>query len=160
MNGRGPALAIACALGAGAVHAESLVLEMGKTVLLACTTHAVVVAPEAASTNGTFRITLSAKDQTGADRTGTWSVADVTVAHTGSLAARFKDLCAAGCPLNAPTGKPLELWAPVRAGLGSQPAGSALTLAALKPDTMKFSASTFIDKEVAALEQGECTVAP
>ena len=66
MNTAWPALAIACALSATRLHAEPLLLETGKPLLLACTTHAVVVAPEAASTNGTFRITLEAKEQSGA----------------------------------------------------------------------------------------------
>ena len=160
MNGGRQALAILCAVSATGLHADPLTLETGKPIILACTTHAVVVAPEAASTNGTFRITLTTRDQTGADHTGTWSVADVTAAHTGSLAARFKEVCAPGCPLNASDGKPIELWAPSRAALGSLPAGTTLTVAALKPDTLKLSASTFIDKDVAALEQGECKRAP
>lgn len=160
MNAAWPALAIACALSATGLHAEPLLLETGKPLLLACTTHAVVVAPEAASTNGTFRITLEAKEQSGAVGSGTWSVADVSAAHAGSLATRFKEICAAGCPLILPDGKPAELWAPVRAAVGTVPAGQALMLATVKRDTSMLAASTFIDKDIAALEQGECQVAP
>jgi hypothetical protein len=147
-------LALAAYLMAQAAAAEPLQLEAGRPVLLACTTHAVVVAPEAASTNGTFRIKLEAKDQA-----SSWSVADVSAAHTGSLAARYKDACPSGCPLLVTQGKPLELWAPLRVAPASMPAGQPLTLTTLKPETLKLSASTFIDNAIAALEQGECKVA-
>ena len=137
------------------VRAEPIVLTVGKPVDLACETQSVVVAPEAATTKGTVRVRLEAKD----GASGIWSVLDLAAAHTASFAARHKDGCGAGCALAITAGKPLELWAPKRAAPGSLPGGAALTLATIDLTTLKLRASTFLDQDIAALEQGECKVA-
>ena len=144
--------------------ADPLTLESGKPVILVCETHSTVVAPEAASTKGALRVRLEVKDETAPDpakpdRTGTWSVVDLAASHTASFAARLKDACAPGCPLYlAKGGVAPELWAPKRAALGTLAPGEPLTVAAIDAMTLKLRASTFIDKDIAALEQGECRV--
>ena len=139
--------------------AEPLTFEPGKPIILACETQSTVVAPEAASTKGALRVRLEVRDAASADRTGTWSVVDLAVSHSASFAARLKDACASGCPLYlAKGGVSPELWAPKRAALGTLAPGEPLTVAAIDPATLKLRASTFIDKEIAALEQGECKV--
>ena len=149
--------------------ADPLTLESGKPVILVCETQSTVVAPEAASTKGALRVRLEVKDETvpdvtkpdpaKPDRTGTWSVVDLAASHTASFAARLKDACAPGCPLYlAKGGVAPELWAPKRAALGTLAPGEPLTVAAIDAMTLKLRASTFIDKDIAALEQGECRV--
>ena len=137
-------------------NADQLALAIGKPVDLSCETQSVVVAPEAATTKGSVRVRLEAKD----GASGSWSVLDLAAAHTASFAARHKDVCGAGCAISITPGKPLELWAPQRAAPGTLPGGTALTLATIDLSTLKLRASTFLDKDIAALEQGECKVVP
>jgi hypothetical protein len=139
-----------------AALADPLVLAAGKPVDMSCDTQSVVVAPDAATSKGTFRIRLEAKDSA----SGLWSLIDMAQAHTSSFVARQKDTCAQGCLLAITAEKPFELWAPKRAAPGSLLATEPLTVATLDPVTLKLRASTFLDKDVAALEQGECKVVP
>jgi hypothetical protein len=158
-------LALAAVLAAtglltAAATAAPLAFELGKPLTLACQTHSTVVAPTAASTIGKLRLRLEAKDTNGSDRTGSWSVIDHDTAHTASLAARLKDGCATSCILHLGNAAAPELWAPKRAALGAVGVGEPLTVAVIDPLTLKLRASTFIDKEIAALEQGDCTLEP
>lgn len=136
---------------------DPLVLATGKPIELDCDSQAVVVAPEAATTKGTLRVRLEAKEPLD---TSSWTVADIAIAHTGSFAARHKGGCAGGCTLTVAKDGPFELWAPKRVSPGAMAPGEALSVATIDPATLKLRASTFIDKDIAALEQGECKVVP
>lgn len=143
---------------AGAVTAAGLALDAGKPVVLSCETQSVVVAPEAATTKGTIRVQLT--PVTAPSPGGTWATAEAAAQHTASFAGRHKAACAGGCEFAVVKGTSFELWAPKKAAPGSLGAGEALTVAVIDGETMKLRASTFIDKEIAALEHGTCSVVP
>jgi hypothetical protein len=143
---------------AGPVAGAGLSLDAGKPVVLSCETQSVVVAPEAATTKGTIQVRLSAV--AGASVGGTWAAGDVASQHTASFAGRHKTVCANGCEFAVVKGTSFELWAPKKAAPGSLGAGEPLTVVVIDGETLKLKASTFIDKEIAALEQGTCSVVP
>ncbi|MEQ1697573.1 MAG: hypothetical protein ABL901_17200 [Hyphomicrobiaceae bacterium] len=143
---------------AGPVLAAGLSLDTGKAVVLSCETQSVVVAPEAATTKGTIQVRLTAV--AGATSGGTWATAEVATQHSASFAGRHRALCVDGCEFALVKGTSFELWAPKKAAPGSLGAGVALTVAVIDGATMKLRASTFIDKEIAALEHGTCSVVP
>ena len=142
----------------GPVAAATLSLDAGKPIVLSCETQSVVVAPEAATTKGSIQVRLTAV--AGASMGGTWATAEVAPQHTASFAGRHKAVCATGCEFALVKGTSFELWAPKKAAPGSLGAGEALTVAVIDGETLKLRASTFIDKEIAALEQGTCAVVP
>jgi len=135
---------------------------------LICETQATEVAPDARVSSGRIVLTLTAAAATLADgnpttatapdgATGRWTPSDIASGHDASLAARHRETCKAGCPVHGGVdGKPLELWAPRRAALDTAPAGERLTIAVVEVASGKFRASTFIDRQIAALEQGTC----
>lgn len=149
---------VAGVVGLSMPAVAGLSLEAGKPVVLLCETQSVVVAPEAATTKGTIQVRLTAV--AGATTSGTWAAGEVATQHTASFAGRHKTVCADGCEFALVKGTSFELWAPKKAALGSLGAGEALTVAVIDGETLKLKASTFIDKEIAALEQGTCTVVP
>lgn len=154
-----PAFVLAACVTGWAVPAMAgLSLDAGKPVVLSCETQAVVVAPEAATTKGTIQVRLTAV--AGASVGGTWATGDVAPQHTGSFAGRHKASCSIGCEFALVKGTSFELWAPKKAAPAAMGAGEALTVAVIDGETLKLRASTFIDKEIAALEQGMCTVQP
>jgi hypothetical protein len=144
-------------LTSSAAGAEPMSLQAGKPAVISCETSAVVVAPEAASTRGLVRMRLEAH---AGDATGQWTITDIAATHTASFAARHKEVCASGCALIIAPGVPVQLWAPGRVAPASIAAGAPLTIATLDPATFKLKASTIIDNAIAALEQGECKIAP
>ena len=153
-------LALACQLIAAApvaVLAEPLKFEPGKPLTISCETQAVVVAPEAATTKGVLRLRLDPKEPGTAS---VWSVLDLDAAHSSSFAARHREGCATGCPLENVTGPKVELWAPKKALPAAQPATESLTIATLDISTLQLRASTFLANDIAALEQGTCAVVP
>lgn len=125
-------------------------------VFWTCETHAVVVAPEAASSKGMFKLRTTATSGDG----GTWTLLERAPSHTGSFTARHGDCekgeCAYSAAVNATR---LELWAPRKVAPASLPKGEPLTVATLDLTTGKLRASSFIDNAIAALEQGTCKAA-
>ena len=142
----------------GSSLAAGLSLDANKPVVLSCETQSVVVAPEAATTKGTIQVRLSAV--AGARVGGTWASGEVAAQHSASFARRHKAVCDGGCEFAVVKGTSFELWAPKKAAPGTLGAGEALTVAVIDGETLKLKASTFIDKEIAALEQGTCSVVP
>lgn len=157
MNCRSLAL-VACVAGWANPAVAGLSLDADKPVVLSCETQAVVVAPEAATTKGTIQVRLTAV--AGASVGGTWAATEVATQHTGSFAGRHKAVCANGCEFALVKGTSFELWAPKKAAPAAMGVGEALTVAVIDGETLKLRASTFIDKEIAALEQGTCVVVP
>lgn len=144
----------------GPVHATPLTIEANKPLELTCDTQSVVVAPEAATTKGRIRLRLEAKPaEQGSGLIGTWSVLDQAAEHTASFASHHKAACAVACELELTKATAFQLWAPKRAAPGTLATGSELTVAVIDTQTLKLRASTFIDKDIAALEQGDCRVA-
>jgi hypothetical protein len=144
-------------LGSAALSANPL------PTTLICETQATEVAPDARVSSGRFVVTLAAADGNTSTATppdgatGRWTPSDIAGGHDASLAARHRENCKAGCPVHGGIdGKPLELWAPRRAALDTAPAGERLTVAVVELASGKFRASTFIDRQIAALEQGTC----
>ncbi len=149
---------VASVAGCAEPGVAGLSLDAGKPVLLSCETQSVVVAPEAATTKGTIQVRLTAA--TGTSVGGTWASGDVASQHTASFARRHKAVCETGCEFAVVKGTSFELWAPKKAAPAAMGPGEALTVAVIDGETLKLKASTFIDKEIAALEQGTCTVVP
>jgi hypothetical protein len=143
---------------------DALAMVAGTPLELSCDTKSVVVAPEAKTTTGTVRLRLELKASSTGDGslTGAWAIIETTPAHTASFAAQQAIACKDGCPLTAtaPAGpdKPMriELWAPRRAAIDGISPNVPLTVAALDTGARTLRVSTFLDKQIAALEQGEC----
>ena len=158
MNAHALALVAGVVGWAVPIAAAGLSLDAGKSIVLSCETQSVVVAPEAATTKGTIQVRLTAA--AGISVGGTWATAEVASQHTASFAGRHKAVCANGCEFAVVKGTSFELWAPKKAAPAAMGAGEALTVAVIDGETLKLRASTFIDKEIAALEQGTCSLVP
>ena len=117
-----------------------------------CETHSVVVAPEAASSKGTFKLRTTPESGTA----GTWAALELAESHKGSFVARYP-VCATACAYTATVNATrLELWAPKKVAPASLPAGEPMSVATLDLTTGSLRVSTFIDNAIAALEQGTC----
>lgn len=124
-------------------------------VVWVCETHAVVVAPEAASSKGKFKLRTTAETP----EAGSWAVFDRDAIHSGSFAARHGDCESGGCAYTlAANATRYELWAPRKVAPALLPKGDPLTVATLDLTTGRLRASSFIDNAIAALEQGTCKV--
>jgi hypothetical protein len=154
--------AFALSATAAPCSADPLKLEPGKPAEIACDTKSVVVATDAANaTSGNIRLKLEVvQGGDAAKPAGTWSVIAVDAAHKGSFAAREKEACAKGCPLAVGPDGAVQIWAPGPKALASLADGEALLLAVIKPATLALRASTFRGKDIEALEEGTCRVAP
>lgn len=143
---------------------EPLKLAINQPVEISCETKSVAVAPEAKTSAGMMRLKLEAKEASSTSVTGTWSILDKSAQHGASFAQLQAAPCKDGCPLHAlipaaSTDKTsVELWAPQRATLDGVPATTLLTVAALDLKTMSVRISSFLDKQIAVLEQGDCKV--
>lgn len=136
-------------------------LQVAKPVQIDCQTKSVVVADNAAdATNGTLKLTLLLKDETGTPATGAWRIADVGPLHRGSLGTHEAKTCAQACPLRVAGDGNLELWSPAPKGVDQLAAGERLLLAVIKADTLALRATTFSGKDIEALEEGLCRIVP
>ncbi len=134
-----------------AASANSALARTPQVTTWTCQTQSVVVAPEAASSKGAFRMTTTLSDTLDS---GSFSIADPDASHTASFAARH--LCRASCELLVAKYPALELWLPSKQAPTAMPTGQPLTVAVLDTATGKLRASTIIDNAIAALEQGTC----
>jgi hypothetical protein len=162
--------AAALALGTLAAKAqepskqEAVKLVINQPVEISCDTKSVAVAPEAKTSAGRVRLKLEPKEASATSITGTWSIQESSPQHAASFAQLQADPCKDGCPLHAlipaaSTDKTsVELWAPQRATLDGVPATTLLTVAALDMKAMTVRISSFLDKQIAVLEQGDCRV--
>jgi hypothetical protein len=143
---------------------EPLKLAINQPVEISCETKSVAVAPEAKTSAGKVRLKLEPKEASATSITGTWSIQESSPQHAASFAQLQASACKDGCPLHAllpgaSTDKSnVELWAPQRATLDGVPATTLLTVAALDLKAMTVRISSFLDKQIAVLEQGECRV--
>jgi hypothetical protein len=143
---------------------EPLKLAINQPIEISCETKSVAVAPEAKTSAGTMRLKLEPKEASSTSITGTWSILESSAQHAASFAQLQAAPCKDGCPLHglilaASTDKSsVELWAPQRATLDGVPATTLLTVAALDLKTMSVRISSFLDKQIAVLEQGDCKV--
>lgn len=138
------------------LHAEPLKLEPGKSIEITCDTRAVVVATDAAAaTAGAIRLKLDVAAGEKAEK-GTWSVVSADDAHKGSLAQRHKETCAKGCPFDLSGKGEFQLWAPEPKTIDKLGDKDTLTVAVIKPDNSEIRASTFVGREIEALESGAC----
>lgn len=161
------AFAVAVGLGAvasPALSADPLTLESGQPIEIRCETQATQVAPEAKISAGALKIRVerkpSAPDAVPA-AAGTWTPLDRDPGHDGSLAERHREACKSGCPLYVGLdNKGLELWFPRRSTLDRMAPGELLTIAVIDATTLKLKASTFLDQQIASLEQGDCQRLP
>jgi hypothetical protein len=139
----------------------ALKLIVSKPVALDCQTKSVVVAENAANaTNGPLKLTLVLKDETTKPATGSWRIASVGPVHTGSLGVHEAKTCADSCPLRIAGDGNIELWSPAPKGFDQLAAGEKLLLAVIKAETLALRATTFSGKEIEALEEGTCRIAP
>ncbi len=154
-----PAAAVATEPGKSDPPPATLKLVVSKPVALDCQTKAVVVAENAANaTNGELMLTLLLKDDTAQPATGSWRIAAVGPAHTGSLGVREAKTCAESCPLRIAVDGNIELWSPAPKGVDQLAAGEMLLLAVVKADTLALRATTFSGKEIESLEEGTCRI--
>lgn len=143
---------------------ELLRLSVNQTIEISCETKSVAVAPEAKTSAGTLRIKLEPKEASSSSIMGTWFILEASPQHAASFAQLQATPCKDGCPLHAliPTASTdktsVELWAPQRATLDGVPAATLLTVAALDLKAMTLRVSSFLDKQIAVLEQGDCRV--
>jgi hypothetical protein len=162
------ALAVALASWFAPASADpALNLTIATPLDITCETKAVAVAPEAKTTAGTLRVRLNRTDDgTTGTMVGTWTVIETATRHSASFAALQSMACKDGCPLgttpqaDARPPVKVELWAPRRATLDGISPNVALTVAALDLTAMTLRVSTFLDKQIAALEQGDCRISP
>jgi hypothetical protein len=138
---------------------EPLALEVGKSFEIVCTTKAVNVAEEAKVSEGALRLKLESKSATGSD-SGSWSVVSVDATHPASFAFIQRESCATGCPLDLATERGPTLWGPVKTMPDKLEGGKSLSLAAIDAKTWQIRISTYRDRQIASLEQGECKKAP
>ena len=159
MNGRSLAVAafvgltmfVAADAGRGTEATEPRV-GIPPPVAWVCETHAVVVAPEAASSKGVFKLRTTPES----GEAGVWVSSDLQEAHKGSFLALHPG-CAKGCAYSVTANATrLELWAPKKVAPSGMPKGEPMTVATLDLTTGKLRASSFIDNAIAALEQGTC----
>ncbi|MEW5962599.1 MAG: hypothetical protein AB1749_03470 [Pseudomonadota bacterium] len=155
-----PVLAILApaAAWAGTPAAPSpLVLEPGRAVEISCEGKAVVVATGAPqATTGRLRLSLLAAEP----QRGTWRIVSVDPGHAGSLGAREAKACAEGCPLVVSGTDQIQLWSPAPKGLDQLAEKEMLLIAVLKTATLDLRATSFNGKQIEALEEGRCEVAP
>jgi hypothetical protein len=143
---------------------ERLKLSVSEPIEITCETKSVAVAPEAKTSAGSLRLKLLPKDASATSVTGTWSILDASSQHAASFALLQATPCKEGCPLHALTPPSstdktsVELWAPQRATLDGVPATTLLTVAALDLKALTLRVSSFLDKQIAVLEQGDCKV--
>jgi hypothetical protein len=150
-------LAPATAMAEAPAAAGLLVLEPGKAVEIACEAKAVVVATDAPqATTGRLRLSLLA----GEPQRGTWRIVSVDAGHAGSLGHREAKSCAAGCPLVLAGGDQIQLWSPAPKALDQLADQEMLLIAVVKTATLDLRATTFNGKQIEALEEGRCEVAP
>ena len=159
MNGRslavaafaGLAMLVAADVGR-ATEATGPHVGVPPAVTWVCETHAVVVAPEAASSKGTFKLRTTPES----GEAGVWVSSDLQEAHKGSFLARHPG-CATGCGYSVTANATrFELWAPKKIAPSAMPKGEPMTVATLDLTTGRLRASSFIDNAIAALEQGTC----
>ncbi len=155
-----PALALATdAATSGASPPVTLKLIVAKPVALECQTKSVVVAENAANaTNGQLTLTLLLKDESAKPATGSWRIAAVGPAHTGSLGQREAKACAESCPLRIAVDGNIELWSPAPKGVDQLAERERLLLGVVKADTLALRATTFSGKEIESLEEGTCRI--
>lgn len=147
-------------VSASVVLAEPLQLTAGTPVMVVCETRAVVVATGApAATSGTFKVRLESLEGTPVAK-GTWTVVEIEQGHKGSFGATQKEPCATGCPLDVAAKGAIQLWAPAQKSLDKLGDGETLLIAVIKPEGAELRASFFRGKEIEALEEGTCKVAP
>jgi hypothetical protein len=149
--------ALLAATAADHALADPLKLEPGKPVEISCETQSVVVAGEAKVSRGMLRLKLEASPASGGMQTGTWSVVSVDAGHAASLAMVHKEACGGGCPIQTGPNAQPTLWAPRIAMPDAMDGDAALTVTAIDPVKLTLKASTFRSKDLAALEQGDCT---
>jgi hypothetical protein len=156
------ALAVVVLAWASPSRADGIVLAVGTSIELTCETKAVAVVPEAKTTAGTLKLKIEAKDATDKGLSGTWLILDVAPQHSASFAVVQARSCREGCPLlmSPEATTRAELWAPRRAALDGISPNLPLTVAALDLTTKTLRVSTFLDKQIASLEQGECQLSP
>jgi hypothetical protein len=154
-----PALAYAKEPARPGPPPSALKLVVSKPVALECQTKSVVVAENAANaTNGRLKLTLVLKSDSSKPPTGSWRIADVGTAHTGSLGRREAKACAESCPLRVAMDGNIELWSPAPKGVDQLASGEKLLLAVVKSDTLALRATTFSGKEIESLEEGTCRI--
>jgi hypothetical protein len=145
---------------------ERLKLVINQPVEITCETKSVAVAPEAKTSAGMVRVKLEPKEASSTSITGTWAIQESSPQHGASFAQLQAAPCKDGCPLHAlipaaSTDKSsVELWAPQRATLDGVPATTLLTVAAIDLKAMTVRISSFLDKQIAVLEQGDCKLTP
>lgn len=153
-------LAVVAPAGVGAETpppVAALALAPGKAVELACAGKAFVVATNAPqATTGSLRLSLVAED---ASR-GRWRIVSVDAGHTGSLGHREAKSCAEGCPLVVAGTDQIQLWSPAPKALDQLADAEMLLIAVVKTATLDLRATTFNGKQIEALEEGRCEVAP
>ncbi len=141
--------------------AEPLKLDPAKPLELVCQTQATQVAPEARVTAGKFRVKLDASGTLKDGAAGIWQPVERDTTHLGSIAERHREACKDGCPMFTTTdGTAFELWVPRRTAIDQVAPGELLTVAVVNAATGKLKASTFLDQQIASLEQGDCELAP
>lgn len=154
--------------GEAAAAGEPVKLEAGGILDITCETQATQVAPEARVSSGSLKLRLlrhaapvvglSPSDQPAA---GTWTASLSGTPHAASIAQRHAESCKSGCPLHiGGDGKAFELWVPRRVSLDQAAPGEMLTIAVIDATSLKLKASTFLDRQIASLEQGDCKAAP
>lgn len=138
----------------------------GARAEVSCETQATQVAPEAKISAGLLRIRLDLSAATEASASGpgapgSWIPLQHAPSHLASIAARHRDACQGGCPIYVGAGGTvLELWVPRRTTLDKTAPGETLTIAVIDLTTLKIKASTFLDQQIASLEQGSCSRLP
>ena len=154
-------VAVVASTSTSQLSANPLALDPAQPLELVCETQATQVAPDARVTAGKLRLKLDTSVPAKDGAVGTWSPIDRDSTHLGSLAERHREACKDGCPLfTAKDGTLLELWTPRRTTIDKMSAGEALTVAVVDGATGKLKASTFLDQQIASLEQGDCARAP
>lgn len=162
---RRQALAVAAVLAgvplSGAIAADAVELKPGTPLHLICSTKVVELRDGAVPTRGDVEILieLSSAATDSAPGQGTWKILSVADNHKGSIGAVHKADCANGCPVTAPAGQPVDLWAPDRVNPNTLPPDKVLSIAAVKLPSLELHATTIKETEVIALEQGSCKAA-
>ncbi|MCH9807820.1 MAG: hypothetical protein K0U74_08820 [Alphaproteobacteria bacterium] len=158
-------MSYALAFGAIALLASSSLLaadtlDLTKPAPLTCETSAVILdANPFKASQGTILIEMRLDDPKAPKGGGRWKIASSSSDHDSSFAVTTPETCKPDCPLTQGKDGAIQLWSPKPMALTQIDDETTLVLVSIDPKTLELKASSFRNKQLAALERGECKLA-
>ncbi len=135
-------------------------LDLTNPVSLTCETSAVILDAEPfKASQGNVSIEVKLDDTAAPDGLGRWKVTSNGEKHASSFGATAPKSCNPDCPLTQGKDGTIQLWSPKPMALTQISDGETLVLISINKTSLELKASSFRDKQLAALERGECKLA-